>query len=98
MAQGCHFKRVNDRPNNRHQPANTNKELMSMSITNRLREAKLLYDTGHCEGALLSVLIAVAGSSRKRFPPKTISRRDPSRQMGDAEAFETFMGEEMQRI
>jgi hypothetical protein len=69
-----------------------------MSVMNRLVDAKLLYDAGRHEGALLSVLVAVAGSSRKRFPSGTRSRRDASRQMGDAEAFESFMGEEMQRV
>ena len=69
-----------------------------MSITNRLQDAKLLYDAGRHEGALLSVLVAVVGSSRKRFPLGTQSRKDPSKQMGDAEAFETFMGEAMQLV
>lgn len=69
-----------------------------MSITNRLVDMKLLYDAGRHEGALLSVLVAVAGSSRKRFPLGTKSRKNSSKQMGDAEAFETFMGEEMQRV
>lgn len=69
-----------------------------MSITNRLIDAALLYDAGRYEGSLLSVLVAAGGTSRKRFPRGTISRRDPSKQMTDAEAFETFVGEEMQRI
>jgi hypothetical protein len=69
-----------------------------MSITNRLIDAKLLYDAGRHEGALLSVLIAVAASSRLRFPKHSRSRRDPSKEMGDGEAFETFMSEEMPRV
>ena len=69
-----------------------------MSITNRLVDAKLLYDAGRHEGALLSVLVAVAGSSRRRFPKGTGSRANPSTKMGDREAFETFIGEEMKRV
>lgn len=69
-----------------------------MSITNRLVDAKLLYDTDRHEGALLSVLVAVAGSSRRRFPKGTKSRTSPAKDMGDREAFETFIGEEMKRV
>lgn len=69
-----------------------------MSITSRLQDAKLLYDAGRHEGALLSILVAVAGSSRKRFSLGTRSRKDPSKQMCDTEAFETFMGEEISRV
>lgn len=69
-----------------------------MSITARLQDAKLLYDNGRYEGALLSVLVAAAGTSRKRYPHGTISRRDPKKKMGDGEAFETFIAEEMQRV
>ena len=69
-----------------------------MSISNRLQDARVLYDAGRHEGALLSVLVAVAGSSRRRFPQETVSRREASKKMGDGEAFETFLLEEMQRI
>lgn len=69
-----------------------------MSISNRLVDAKFLYDAGRHEGALLSVLVAAAGTSRKRYPRGTISLREPTRQMGDGEAFETFMADEMRKI
>ena len=69
-----------------------------MTITNRLADAKFLYDAGRHEGALLSVLVAVAGSSRRRFPKGTRSLKNPSQDMGDREAFEMFMGEEMKRV
>ncbi len=69
-----------------------------MSIATRLEDAKLLYDNGRYEGALLSVLVAAAGTSRCRFPRNAAeSRRNPGQSMGDGEAFETFMGEELQR-
>jgi hypothetical protein len=69
-----------------------------VSITSRLEDAKLLYDSGRHEGALLSVLVAVSGSSRRRYPQGTKSIKDPSNLMGDAEAFKTFVAAEMQRV
>ena len=69
-----------------------------MSITNRLEDAGILYERGRHEGALLSVLIAVAGSSHRRFPLGTPSLRNPLKQMGDEEAFQTFMVEELHGI
>lgn len=71
---------------------------VKMSVTARLEDAKLLYDHGRHEGALLSVLVAAAGTSRRRFPRGTQSRRNPKTKMGDGEAFETFVAEEMQRV
>lgn len=57
-----------------------------MSIKSRLDDARVLYSDGHREGALLSVLIAVAATSRRRYPNGTF---------GDKEAFTRFVGEEM---
>jgi hypothetical protein len=45
-----------------------------------------LYASGRQEGALLSVLVAVAATARRRYPRSS---------MGDREAFTTFSGEEM---
>jgi len=61
-----------------------------MSVKDRLEDARLLYAHGRQEGALLSVLVAVAGTSRKRYPKETIG--------GDREAFTKFVGEEMKTI
>jgi hypothetical protein len=69
-----------------------------MSIAHRLEDAKILYDLARYEGALLSVLIAVGASSRLRFPQGTPSWRKPGKEMGDGEAFETFMAAEMRRV
>jgi len=60
-----------------------------MSIKNRIKDAQILYANGQEEGALLSVLIAVAATSRKRYP------RD---KMSDKDAFIKFVGEEMKTI
>ena len=59
-----------------------------MSVKTRLEDAKVLYANGHREGALLMVLIAVAATSRKRYP----------KPMGDRQAFTKFVGEEMETI
>ena len=67
-----------------------------MSIADRLLDANILLDYGRHEGALLSVLVAVSGSFRRRFPKGTPSLR-ARKDMGDREAFETFLRQEMQK-
>jgi hypothetical protein len=46
------------------------------------------------DGALHSVLTAISGASRVRYPRGTMSRRNPRKPMGDHEAFETFLEEQ----
>ena len=60
-----------------------------MSVKDRLEDARILYANGRKEGALLSVLVAVAATSRKRYPKGT---------MKDSDAFTKFVGEEMRTI
>jgi len=69
-----------------------------MSVTDRIDDARVLYSQGRRHGSLLSVLIAVTATARKRFPPNTPSRTDPSKPMGDIEAFTTFLHEELTRL
>lgn len=57
-----------------------------MSVRDRLDDARLLYAQGRGDGALLNVLVAVAATSRKRYP-------HPAH--GDREAFTKFVAEEM---
>jgi hypothetical protein len=52
-----------------------------VSIAERLKDAKLLYDHGRFEGALLSVLVAAAGTSRRRHPKNTKSDGDAFREI-----------------
>ncbi|WP_022883212.1 hypothetical protein [Gryllotalpicola ginsengisoli] len=52
-----------------------------MSIQDRLEDADLLWRHNRREGALLSVLVAVAATARKAFPQIT----------GDRASFEAFM-------
>ncbi len=57
-----------------------------MSIIERLQDAQFLYANGRRDGALLSVLVAVAATSRRRYP---------STRYSDREAFTQFLAEEM---
>lgn len=59
-----------------------------MSVRDRLDDARALYAAGRREGALLSVLIAVSATARKRYP----------KPIGDRKAFTDFVGEEMANI
>jgi hypothetical protein len=59
-----------------------------MSIRKRIEDADLLFQCGRKEGALLLVLIAVAATSRKRYPRKDYK---------DKKAFEEFVCEEMSK-
>ena len=72
--------------------------IRQLSIEQRIIDAKLLYDHGRFEGALLSVLVGAAGTSRLRFPRGTPSKRKRGETMRDGEAFEAFMNEEMRRV
>ena len=59
-----------------------------MSIPERLADAELLLRHGRNDGALLSVLVAIGATSRKRYPNDTKS---------DREAFCTFLEAELKR-
>lgn len=60
-----------------------------MSIKERIKDADILFKLGRKEGALLSVLVAVAATSRKRYPETEIPRDGP--------AFKKFVSEEMSK-
>src|SRR5687768_15775776 len=64
----------------------------------RIEDAGLLADHGRLEGALLMLLVAVAATSRKRYPRGTPSKKKPSEQMRDGEAFRTFLRDEIWRL
>lgn len=69
-----------------------------MSIRARVEDAIALFAAGRHDGALLSVLIAIAATSRRRRPESTLSIRKPGKSMGDGEAFEAFLADEMVNI
>jgi hypothetical protein len=56
----------------------------------RLEDAKILYEAGRIEGALLMTLVAIAATSRKRYPNR--------KTMGDGEAFKTLVRDEIRRL
>lgn len=60
-----------------------------MSINDKIIDAQLLYANGRKEGALLSILVAVAATSRKRYPSGTKT---------DHKAFTDFLAEEMPKV
>ena len=60
-----------------------------MGIKDRIVDAQILYANGRKEGALLSVLIAVAATSRKRYPSGTKK---------DSDAFTSFLAEELPKV
>lgn len=59
----------------------------NMSIRSRVEDAILLYSAGRDDGALLSLMVAVGATSRRRRPDR--------KKVTDREAFEAFLGEEM---
>jgi hypothetical protein len=61
-----------------------------MSIRARVEDAIVLQGIGRPEGALLSALVAVAATSRRRYPQSTGKR--------DGEAFKAFTHDEMKTI
>src|SRR5689334_9376605 len=64
----------------------------------RIEDAGVLADAGRFEGALLMLLVAIAATSRKRYPVGTKSLKKPSEKMGDGEAFKTFLRDEIWRL
>lgn len=62
-----------------------------MSVRDRIEDSKLQFHGGRLEGALISVLLAVAATSRKRYPKNTT-------RLGDREAFVQFLIDERKKI
>lgn len=62
-------------------------EEATMSIRSRVEDSQALMSLGRADGALLSALVAVAATSRKRYPKSV----EPE----DGKAFTRFLGEEM---
>jgi hypothetical protein len=69
-----------------------------IGVQARIEDAGVLADAGRYEGALLMLLVAVAATSRKRYPRGTGSMKHSGKQMGDREAFTTFLRDEMWRL
>ena len=69
-----------------------------MSVVERLEDAYLMLQNGRHEGALNSVLTAISGASRERYPRGTPSRQRPGDRMGDHEAFVTFFEDQIKLL
>lgn len=69
-----------------------------MSIRARVEDAHVLYAIGRSEAALLCLLTAAAATSRRRRPHGMLSERHEGKQMGDGEAFELFLEDEMPKM
>lgn len=59
-----------------------------MSVKDRIEDARILWENDRIEGAVIQVLIAVAGTVRKRYPIP----------MPDSEAFKKFVFDEIEKI
>ena len=60
-----------------------------MSIRQRIEDAKILWENDRFEGAIIHILIALAGTIRKRYPKKEYS---------DTKAFRLFIKDEVLKI
>jgi hypothetical protein len=70
-----------------------------MSIKQQVEDAIFLAQNGRHLGALTNLMLAVAASSRKTFPKgKTKSVEDPTKKMGDREAFILFVGGRIRKL
>jgi hypothetical protein len=69
-----------------------------VTIRDRVEDAAILIARGRHDGALLSLLAAVAGSSRKALPKGSQSLSNPKDFMRDGEAFRMFLGGRIQRL
>jgi hypothetical protein len=69
-----------------------------IGVQARVEDAGVLADNGRYEGAMLMLLVAVAATSRKRYPRGTPSKKNPRKQMSDREAFTTFLRDEIWRL
>ena len=74
-----------------------NSDRLLIGVQARVEDAGILADNGRYEGALLMLLIAVAATSRKRYPHGTPSKQNPKNNMSDHEAFATFLRDEIWR-
>ncbi len=69
-----------------------------IAIQARIEDAGVLAENGRYEGALLMLLVAVAATSRKRYPRGTPSVKRPGKEMCDREAFTKFLRDEIWQL
>ena len=69
-----------------------------MTIREQVEDASFLAQNGRYVGALTTLMLAVAASSRRTFPKGTKSREKPKEEMSDREAFTLFLGGRIRKI
>jgi hypothetical protein len=69
-----------------------------MTIREQVQDASFLAQHGRYIGALTTLMLAVAASSRRTFPKGTKSREKPKEEMSDREAFTLFLGGRIRKI
>ncbi|NMM09208.1 MAG: hypothetical protein HHJ16_02910 [Polaromonas sp.] len=69
-----------------------------MTIREQVEDASFLAQNGRHVGALTTLMLAVAASSRRTFPKGTKSREKPKEEMSDREAFTLFLGGRIRKI
>lgn len=69
-----------------------------MTIREQVEDATYLAQHGRYVGALTTLMLAVAASSRRTFPKGTKSREKPKEEMSDREAFTLFLGGRIRKI
>jgi len=69
-----------------------------MSIREQVEDATFLAQHDRYVGALTTLMLAVAASSRRTFPKGTKSLEKPTEEMSDREAFTLFLGGRIRKI
>lgn len=69
-----------------------------MSIRGQVEDAIFLAENGRYIGALTILMLAIAASSKRVFPPGTKSLQNPKKPMPDQESFTLFLGGRLRQI
>lgn len=69
-----------------------------MTIREQVQDASFLAQHGRYIGALTTLMLAIAASSRRTFPKGIKSRKEPKKEMSDPEAFTLFLGGRIRKI
>lgn len=69
-----------------------------MTIREQVQDASFLAQHGRYIGALTTLMLAIAASSRRTFPKGRKSLKEPKKEMSDQEAFTLFLGGRIRKI
>jgi len=76
----------------------TSYETTQMGIRQQIEDVRLLAANDRHLSALTVLMLAIAATSRRRFPKGTRSVENPAKTMGDREAFTLFLGGRMRNL